>query len=273
MQLLTHRSRPILALLLAAALLPLLLLGGRDVHAQGEPPPLAMIYSGAITVGGAPAPDGLSVVARIAIQGFEDYQSLPRKTQGGQYKNLIVGPPSTLYRHRVVTFHIIAVEGTVTAHLGPAGLTAAEQTTFTVIDKQVIDGYNLSFPAIPPAPTPTPGPTATPTPTPTPAPSPTPTPTPEPTPTPTPTPEPTATPTPTPEPTATPTPSPTPAPIIVTATPTPEPPAPAATATPEPEDDTPGTCRQGSPPDAYALLAAAALLGLVWTAKTRRRRP
>ena len=94
MQLLTHRSRPILALLLAAALLPLLLLEGRDVHAQGEPPPGPIVYTGTITVGGAPAPDGLSVVARIANPVGEDYQSMARQTQGGNYKNLIVGPPA-----------------------------------------------------------------------------------------------------------------------------------------------------------------------------------
>ena len=42
------------------------------VGAQGGPPPLPGIYSGTVTVGGAPAPDGLQIVGRIL-----DYESSP----------------------------------------------------------------------------------------------------------------------------------------------------------------------------------------------------
>ena len=153
MPLAPHRSRTALSLTLAAAIavLALALAGPATVRAQGEPPPGPVTYSGAITVGGAPAPDGLSVVARIANPVGADYQSQPRQTQGGQYKNLIVGPVSTLFNYRAITFHIIAVEDTPTAHLTEAGLTAAETDTF-IPGPGIKDGYNLSFPAIPPAP-------------------------------------------------------------------------------------------------------------------------
>ena len=279
MPLAAHRTRNVLVLtiIVITALLAFALAGGAGVQAQtgsAQPPPGAAVYSGTITIGGQPAPDGLSIVARIPSPlPNSDYQSPARITKGGKYQILSVGPPSVLFNYRVVSFHIIAVEGTETAHLGPEGLTAAEIDTF-LPGPNIIDGFNLTFPAIPPAPTPTPAP-ATPTPTPEPA---TPTPTPEPatpTPTPTNTPEPTSTPTPeptntpeptsTPEPTATPQPTPLPpTPIVVTATPTV---GPAATATPEPSG--PGTCGQGSRPDASVLLAGLGLIGLVWM---RRRR-
>ena len=63
----THRSRGTLALgfVVLAALLAFALSGGSPVHAQGSPPPGPVTYSGTVTVGGSPAPDGLSIVARI----------------------------------------------------------------------------------------------------------------------------------------------------------------------------------------------------------------
>ena len=279
-----HRTGPLvlswskyaLTLVLLAAMLAVVLAGGDTANAQGSPPPGPVAYSGTVTVGGAAAPDGLSIVARIQSPSAAvapDYQSQPRTTQNGAYGNLIVGPPSTVFNFRTVSFHIIAVEDTPTAHLGDEGLTAAEVASF-IPGPNVVDNFTLTFPALPPAPTPTPVP-ATPTPTPVPeTPTPTPTPTPEATatPTPTPTPEPTATPPPTPTPTHTPT--------ILIATPTPEPTA-APTATPEPtaeptatatpEPDEPGTCGQGSSPDAYMLLAGLGLLGLVWLRRRNGR--
>ena len=274
------QRRTILALLsfavaLATVVALLLTSGAGVIEAQGQPPPGPVTYTGTITIGGAPAPDGLMIVGRIPSPlPDNNYESQPRATTGGGYRNLIVGPTSVIFNYRLVSFHIIAVEGTGTAHLGPEGLTAAEVDTF-LPGPNIKDGFDLTFPAIPPAPTPTPEPaTPTPTPvdTPTPEPTvpPTPTNTPEPTATPeptnTPTPEPTHTPAPTstPEPTATPQPTPTPWVIVVTATPTV---GPAATATPE--STGPGTCGQGSRPDAFVLLAGLGLIGLVWM---RRRR-
>ena len=274
------RNRSTLALLTlaiaVATVLAFLMSGGTNVvEAQGSPPPGAVIYSGTVTVGGAAAPDGLAIVGRVPNPVGDDYQSPPRFTTGGKYALLSVGPPSTLFNYRIVSFHIIGVEGTDWEYLGTEGLTAAEVETF-IPGPNIVDDFNLTFPALPARPTPTPVP-ATPTPTPvdTPTPEPTVPPTPTNTPEPTATPEPTSTPTPepthTPAPTATATPVPTPTvvpptqtPFVVTATPTV---GPAATATPE--STGPGTCGQGSRPDAFVLLAGLGLIGLVWM---RRRR-
>lgn len=284
MPLATPRSRAtvaLLALALLAALLAFALAGPRTaVQAQGQPPPGPVSYSGNVTVGGAPAPDGIHIVARIESPlPDNDYESQPRATLNGEYKNLIVGPTSVLFNFRIISFHIIAVGDSITSHLGPEGLTAVETPNF-IPGPNIIDGYDLTFPAIPPAPTPTPAPATptpeavdtpvpedTPTPEPTSTPEPTATPEPTSTPTPTVTPTPTSTPVPTPAPTATPQPTPTAVVIVVTATPSIE-------VTPivelEPDDDEPGTCGQGSRPDAYVLLAGLGLVGLVWM---RRRRP
>ena len=103
----TSRSRCTLLLSVFAALLITLLMGGEStVHAQGAPPPGPIIYAGLVTVGGAPAPDGLSIVARIAGP-IDDYESLPRTTAGGAYKLLAVGPPDSIFLFRTVTFHIV----------------------------------------------------------------------------------------------------------------------------------------------------------------------
>ena len=276
---LAQRRTPLALLTFAVALATVVALlltsGGGVIEAQGQPPPGPVTYSGTITIGGAPAPDGLMVVARIPSPlPNDDYESQPRTTSGGKYRNLIVGPTSVVFNYRSISFHVIAVEGTGTAHLGPEGLTAAEVVTF-LPGPNVIDDFDLTFPAIPPAPEPTsthtPVPTNTPVPEDTPTPEPTNTPEPTATPEPTNTPEPTATPEPTSTPTATPTPTPEPTPtptatalpptpIVVTATPTPGP-------TPEPPGA--GTCGQGSRPDGFVLLAGLGLLGLVWM---RRRR-
>ena len=274
-----HRSKAALALYLvvATALLALVLtVPGGQVQAQSGllPPPLPMLIGGDVTVGGNNAPDGISIVSRMTALDGDKYQSGASITSGGRYKNLKVAPPDIKYQSQQVTFHIIAVEGTSTAHLDEEGLTARESFFFGA-GAQIQDNFTLTFASIPPPPPPTHTPTPTPSPTPeatntptaTPTPeatnTPTPTATPEPTntPTPTATPLPTSTPTPTPEPTPTPTATALPpTPIVVTATPTPGP-------TPEPSE--PGTCGQGSRPDAYVLLAGLGLLGLVWM---RRRR-
>ena len=262
----------LITLLLALALSG----GGAEVRAQatGGPPPASAVYAGDVTVGGSAARDGLAIVGRVVSDRGEEYQSKPRITRNGKYDILSIGPPNGNFEDRPITFHIIGVEGTNTEHLGEEGLKAAEEATFNA-GPSFFDGFNLTFPALPPVPEPTsthtPVPVDTPVPEDTPTPEPTNTPVPEDTPTPEPTntPEPTATPLPTSTPTATPTPEPTPTPtatalpptpIVVTATPTPG---------PTPEPDEPGTCGQGSRPDGFVLLAGLGLLGLVWM---RRRR-
>ncbi len=256
------RSRVTLTLSVLTALMILLTMGGRNTaHAQGAPPPGPVIYAGLVTVGGVAAPDGLSIVARIAGP-ITNYESLPKQTAGGAYQLLAVGPPDSMFLFRNITFHI--VPNALVPHIPATGIAATETTLF-LGGPGIQDGFNLTFPALPVAPTPTPVP-----PTPTPVP---PTPTPVP---PTPTPEPTATPvppTPTPEPTAT--------PVPPTATAVPPTPVSASdvpvevlpTSTPDadmvPWRSETSTCARSGVADLSYLLAGVAFLGLIWRRKTR----
>ena len=152
-------------LVLALAIVVGLVVGQTQrAGAQGGPPAAPKIYSGTVTVGGAPAPDGLQIVGRIL-----SYETAPVLTLNGKYFQLIVGPPGTL-QGQTLTFHILGFELQAT---------------------QAIPGFqgggslivNLTFPQLPPpTPTPIPIPTATPTPIATATPIPTATPPPTPTP-------------------------------------------------------------------------------------------
>ena len=126
---------------------------GTAASAQGLPPPAPVVYSGAVTVGGEPAPDGLQIVARIL-----DYQSQPVLTTGGAYSLLTVGPPDGTYLFNKVTFHILDHE-----------LKALEEEALFLGGPAFVEGFDLTFPALPPlTPTPTPSPTPAATASPTP---------------------------------------------------------------------------------------------------------
>jgi hypothetical protein len=167
-------------------------------------PPFPALYKGNVTVGGVSAPDGVTIVARIAnYKGLPTWESRTVVTSNGRYLSLAVGPTDRTYLGGTVTFHADGVQ-------------AQETGVFTelVFPMEVI--FNLTFPAIPPTPTPTPTPTSTPTQMP-------------------PTPTPTSTP-------ISPTPTPTSIPIPSTPTPTstPAPPTPTPTVTPIPDTDRDG---------------------------------
>ena len=118
-------------------------------QAQGGPPPLPAVYSGAATSGGVPVPDGLLITARI-----EDYASVPVVIEAGRYQFLQVAPPDATFNLKTITFHLDGVQAdqTDSFRAGNANLS-----------------FNLTFPTVPePTPTVTPIPTATPIPTPTP---------------------------------------------------------------------------------------------------------
>ncbi len=248
------------------ALVMMLALNGRStVYAQGSPPPGPVVFSGLVTVGGATAPDGLSIVGRMAPILLTPYESFSQTTFGGSYTLLAVGPPSSSYLYSPITFHIIP--NAAYPYIPTTGIAALETTLF-LGGPGIQDAYVLTFPALPLPPTPTPVPTATAAP-PTPVPTATPVP-PTPVP-PTPTPAPTATtipPTPVP-------PTPTPAPTATTVPPTATiVPAPVATLViDQPEDDGPqtvaGTCGRSEVTDLSFLLAGVAFLGLVWRRKIR----
>ena len=109
------------------------------------------IYSGSVTIGGNPAPDGLTLVARI-----NDYESEGVVTKNGRYSFLIVSPPTIDYFIKTITFHIPELD-----------IQAAETDFFRGSTAQFEKA--LTFPAVEglaPGPTPTPGAVATTTPTP-----------------------------------------------------------------------------------------------------------
>ena len=172
MPLAIHRSKVAIALclvILAALLAVVLTSSGGQVRAQSGllPPPLPMLIGGTVTIGGNEAPDGISIVSRMDAIDGDKYQSGASITSGGKYKNLKVAPPDIKYQSRQVTFHVIAVEGSATSHLDEEGLTARESFFFGA-GAQIQDNFDLTFPAIPPAPANTP--THTPVPVDTPVP-------------------------------------------------------------------------------------------------------
>ena len=251
MRTVTYPAKMSLSFGIFVALVMMLALSGRStVHAQGSPPPGPVVFSGVVTVGGSAAPDGLSIVGRVAPILLPAYESFSQTTSGGAYTLLAVGPPSSSYLYSPITFHIIP--NTAYPYIPATGIAALETTLF-LGGPGIQDAYVLTFPALPLPPTPTPvPPTATPVP---------------------PTPTATAVP-PTPIPTATavpPTPVPTATAVPPTATTVP---APVTTLViDQPEDDDPkeiaGTCSQSEVTDLSFLLAGVAFLGLVWRRKIR----
>ena len=123
----------------------------RPVSAQGPPPP-PMIYSGSVTAGGEPVPDGFAITARLG-----DIVTDPVLTKDGEYVALLLNLPDSTYVGRQVVFFL-------------SGLQAQETDIVPRSSVPVIrSNFNLTFPRLPePTPTPSPVPTATAVPTPTP---------------------------------------------------------------------------------------------------------
>ena len=112
------------------------------------------IYSGSVTIGNNPAPDGLMLVARI-----NDYESAGVTTRNGRYAFLIVTPRNSDYFIETITFHIPELD-----------IQAQETDIFRGSTAQFEKA--LTFPAVEglasgPTPTPAPPGAATPTPVPT----------------------------------------------------------------------------------------------------------
>ncbi len=122
------------------------LLSTGTASAQGAPGPFPAAFAGTVMVAGEPAPDGLSITARIL-----DYESEPAVVQDGKYESLVVAPPDNSYVQRTMTFHLDGVQ--------------ADQIEIFV-QLEVNFNFNLTFPNLPlPTPTATPDPAlATPTP-------------------------------------------------------------------------------------------------------------
>ena len=141
----------ILAVAAAAAIAAELTIPATEVGAQGLPA-APFIYSGSVTVDGAPAPDGFEITARI-----NGYQSEAATTVDGRYRSLTVilpESPTNSFANKTITFHLDGVQ-------------AEETDTFKASGLPIINtSFNLTFPQLPqPTPTLTPiPPTVTPTP-------------------------------------------------------------------------------------------------------------
>ncbi len=124
----------------------------QGASAQGRLP-APIIYSGAVTISGAPLTDGLVIRAHV-----RDYTSEPRAIVNGRYEFLVVQPPDDSYNEEIITFTI-------------DGVKAVEFDTFVFESLPKMDlHFDLTLLALP-QPTPTvitipPTPTPTPTPTP-----------------------------------------------------------------------------------------------------------
>ena len=137
------RGKVVGALLLLGLLALLAVANVRETRAQGLPP-APVLYSGAVTVAGAPAPRGLMITARIG-----EYESDPvTTTAGGRYSVLTVSPGNRTLDGETITFHL---NGSVQA---------SETDTLASPVFPSFKTLNLSFANLPP--TPTPSPTTTP---------------------------------------------------------------------------------------------------------------
>ena len=137
------------------------------VPQQGERPPQPFFqdfFAGGITVQGAPAPAGLTLVACIDDCAAV-FQSQPVQVEaGGRYSKLEVNPRDQALIGHAVSFYLVNQFGRIKA---------AETRSFI----GVFDFYTVNLTFRQPLPVPTPTPTLTPIPTPTPTPTPTPIPT------------------------------------------------------------------------------------------------
>lgn len=135
------------------------------VPQQGERPPQPFFpdfFSGGITLQGAPAPAGLTLVACIDDCAAV-FQSQPVQVEtGGRYSKLEVNPSDEALIGHAVSFYLVNQFGRIKA---------AETRKFV----GAFNFYTVDLTFSQPLPVPTPTPTLTPTPTPTPIPTLTPT--------------------------------------------------------------------------------------------------
>ena len=71
-------------------------------HAQTDgPPPLPIVYQGAVYVDGVALAEDAELTVRVG-----DWESTPAPARNGEYINLIVGPPNLDYIGEEVSFHL-----------------------------------------------------------------------------------------------------------------------------------------------------------------------
>ena len=123
--------------------------------AGGALPPWPVIYTGDVTLGGEPVPDGMWVFATM-----EGYTSTPVEVKSGRIAGLAAGGPDTSYFNKIINFELSKTE-----IYDAATTVVAEETDVFVryATPFLKSDFSLTFGAFP---TPTPLPTATPTVTP-----------------------------------------------------------------------------------------------------------
>lgn len=125
--------------------------------AGGALPPWPVIYTGDVTLGGEPVPDGMWVFATM-----DGYTSTPVEVRNGRIAGLAAGGPDTSYFNKVISFELSKTE------IYNAGTTVVAEETDVFVKYPspfLRSEFSLTFGAFP---TPTPLPTATPTATPVP---------------------------------------------------------------------------------------------------------
>ena len=105
------------------------------------PPPLPALYSGTITAGGDPVPDGLLLTARVS-----DYESEPITVSGGRYENLVVAPPDSSYVQGPVTFHLDGVQADQIESHVPGEVKLRYELIFSALPEPT----QVSVPSLPP---------------------------------------------------------------------------------------------------------------------------
>ncbi len=102
---------------------------------KAGPPPLPQVYWGAVTVAGAPAPEGLRLVAVV-----DDFHTASVEVQEGRYSALTVAPPGPRYQGKRVRFYLTSSQGRAEA---------SEQGTFQTGRTPEAIALDLAFLGLP----------------------------------------------------------------------------------------------------------------------------
>ncbi|MCH8109872.1 MAG: hypothetical protein IIB15_07055 [Chloroflexi bacterium] len=138
----TRRLSPVILLMTLGLLMLATLVSLRpaSLEAQGVPPPIPALYSGAVLVGGETPPDGLTITARIL-----DYESQPSTITDGRYELLIVGPPDGSFIGETITFLLENLQADQTDIYIPGSVDLSFDLTFPALAVPCALGLTLGY--------------------------------------------------------------------------------------------------------------------------------